>query len=665
MMNKLLCTVFLALGLNTASAQSPAFTLQPQIPTSLRQGDALELRFRITNPGAEITGQAQLELFDLATRQPVDGWLLNTFPNQYFTIGAGSSEFVQFPVQIPYTYLDGLRWKLTARVGEKTVSTTGLLPIHHNKQLVVETTSLEMQNKGRHATTIKGLAQALPDSSGKQAFALDLYYGRDERSFGTKALEYLLLPAHQTTSAKVRQVFANMAKEKFGSNGSKNNGLSAAERTALVAATPWMLERHTGSQGDRNLSITEENIIKSQHPNGGFSFAGEQAEDAYTTQEVLITLGRLRKLGVERAPLNEVATKALAWLDQYMVQQAKTLKAIPTPLQMQALYARSYFTDRAMTREVSTAFEKIRAQAAQSRTTMHPGLAIMTEVVMLRGGIQPASVYYKPANTNTGTWWTDPALRIALQEEAALEAGRNTVNETNLLLSLQHGQHWRSPAVTEAAAYVLLRSGESKAAPKAPLGIQLGKTKLLVQSDTAWYHHRLEGTRLSPDMARIETFVTEKNNSYSTAQWLYTTTATKAFSKEAKLSTIIYQVKQKGATYQRVRLSGTANLKVGDSIIVQNELTATTPLQHLVLRIEPSSAVTLSTSELLTPKGTVAFPAAGIVFMQQLPAGKIVIESKGRVAYAGSFSEGRSLLQSTTDPSFQLSSLHLPLRAEE
>ena len=69
----------------------------------------------LTSPITEFTGQAQLQLFDATTNQSVDGWFQEYVPNQYFTVGAGQSEVVKFPIQVPYLFNKALTWRVVAK----------------------------------------------------------------------------------------------------------------------------------------------------------------------------------------------------------------------------------------------------------------------------------------------------------------------------------------------------------------------------------------------------------------------------------------------------------------------------------------------------------------------------------------------------------------------
>ena len=54
--------------------------------------------------GTEWTGYVSLELNDEQSKQNVDGLFANVFPSQYFTVSAGDSSLLFFPVNIPHLF---------------------------------------------------------------------------------------------------------------------------------------------------------------------------------------------------------------------------------------------------------------------------------------------------------------------------------------------------------------------------------------------------------------------------------------------------------------------------------------------------------------------------------------------------------------------------------
>ena len=76
----------------------------------------MEFSAKIVNLGdSEVTGIASLELLDAATNKPVDGWFKNVFPSQYFTVAAGQSAAVKFPMEIPFNFNSAMSYRIVAK----------------------------------------------------------------------------------------------------------------------------------------------------------------------------------------------------------------------------------------------------------------------------------------------------------------------------------------------------------------------------------------------------------------------------------------------------------------------------------------------------------------------------------------------------------------------
>jgi hypothetical protein len=127
--------------------------VQPNAPRFLREGDKMEFSSKIVNlSGKDITGQAKFQLVDASTNQPVDGLFKNTNTTQSFTLAAGQSLAVKFPIEIPTQFNQPLLWKIVATTtGGGDVLSDGeenALPVLTNRMLVTETISLPMRGTG-------------------------------------------------------------------------------------------------------------------------------------------------------------------------------------------------------------------------------------------------------------------------------------------------------------------------------------------------------------------------------------------------------------------------------------------------------------------------------------------------------------------------------------
>lgn len=141
---KLLLFIGLAFAAQFRAAATPAYflndtaaqrlSLHLQAPRFLRHGDKTELKAVIVNKSAkEVTAQAQLQLYDGATNTAVDGWFQNIFPVQYFTVAAGDSSTLQFPVAVPYLFTSTLKITATTSINNVNLGDSTLLPVLTDK----------------------------------------------------------------------------------------------------------------------------------------------------------------------------------------------------------------------------------------------------------------------------------------------------------------------------------------------------------------------------------------------------------------------------------------------------------------------------------------------------------------------------------------------------
>jgi uncharacterized protein YfaS (alpha-2-macroglobulin family) len=130
----------------TMVTQKPLM-VQPNAPRFMREGDQMEFSAKIVNLSEkEITGTAQFELLDAATNKPLMVGLKNVFSNQYFTVAAGQSSVVKFPMEIPFNFNSALTYRIIAKSGKASTEDSqfsdgeeAAIPILTNRILVTET----------------------------------------------------------------------------------------------------------------------------------------------------------------------------------------------------------------------------------------------------------------------------------------------------------------------------------------------------------------------------------------------------------------------------------------------------------------------------------------------------------------------------------------------
>ena len=406
----------------TTVTQKPLM-VQPNAPRFLREGDRIEFSAKIVNlSDKEITGTTQLALLDAATDKPVDGWFKNIFPTQYFTVAAGQSAAVKFPIEIPFNFNSAMTYRIVAKSGNSTETSKNLplvnggfsdgeemaLPVLTNRMLVTESMPINLRNE----TTKNFTFEKLLNSSRSQTItnhALTVEYTSNPAWYAVQALPYLMEYPYECAEQTFNRYYANimatyvsnsMPKIKavfekwraadtaaLQSNLQKNEEL----KLALLQETPWVLEAQNESQQKRNIALLFDMVKMSnetdkaitqlkdmQSSNGGFVWFKGGPDDRYITQYIITGIGHLKKLnalsGNNAGQLKDImgiVNKALPYLDKKIKEEYDNLSKSKADLKknnlsntaIQYLYMRSFFTENNI------------AIASQTANTYYRGLA--------------------------------------------------------------------------------------------------------------------------------------------------------------------------------------------------------------------------------------------------------------------------------------------------
>ena len=366
----------------TVVTQKPLM-VQPNAPRFLREGDAIEFSAKIVNlSDKEITGTSQLELFDAATNKPVDGWFKNVFPTQYFTVAAGQSFAIKFPIGIPFSFNSALLYRIKAissspagggRDGASfSDGEEAALPVLTNRMLVTETLPLNMRNEIKKSFSFSKLLNSLPPGEGWGGahHALTVEYTSNPAWYAVQALPYLMEYPYECAEQSFNRYYANVLasfisnstpkikavfekwlapspSERAGgeadtaalmSNLQKNEELKAA----LLQETPWVLEAQNEAQQKKNIAIlfdmvrlskekdkTLAKLKEMQSSNGGFTWFKGGPDDRYITQYIITGIGHLRKLNAltadDYSKLKPIVDKALPYLDARLKEEYDNL----------------------------------------------------------------------------------------------------------------------------------------------------------------------------------------------------------------------------------------------------------------------------------------------------------------------------------------------------
>lgn len=551
--------------------------VQPNAPRFLRQGDKIELAVKVVNlTDKEQTGQVQLELFDAATNQPVDGWFLNTFPNQYFTVAAGGSEAVKFPVQVPFQFVSTLRWRVTARAGDRSDGEENILPVVSNKLLVTETLPLPMRGNGTKTFRFEKLLRS-GESETLQHQALTVEYTANPAWYVVQALPYLAEYPYECAEQTWNRYYANTLASYIAGSSPRIRAvfeqwkgkdtaalLSALQKnpelkSALLEETPWVLEARSEAEqkkriallfdavrlaADRSASLAR--LRSLQNSNGSFSWFKGGPDDRHTTQYIVSGIGRLQKLGIDTKEAEGILANALAYLDRQLKEdhdrllRSKADKAADNlgAVQVQALYARSFFPARKIPAASQAAYAYYQQQLQRfwvKQSVQLKGMAVLT---LFRGGdlktandllrsLKETSLYneelgryWNEAAPGRWWWWQRPIETQALLIEAFSEAGKDTATIDQLrtwLLKNKQTNNWSTTKATADACYALLLQGTDWLSAAPEVQISLGPVTAAsresgAEAGTGYFKRTLDGKRVQAAMGTIKVDVRGAGN---------------------------------------------------------------------------------------------------------------------------------------------------------
>ncbi len=401
-----------AYSTKTVVTQKPLM-VQPNAPRFMREGDKMEFSAKIVNLSEkEVTGIATLELLDAATNKPVDGWFKNVFPSQYFTVAAGQSEAVKFPMEIPFNFNSAMTYRIVAKAADHSDGEEMAIPILTNRMLVTESLPINMRGTNSKQFKFEKLLNSLPSGEGWGGahHALTVEYTSNPAWYAVQALPYLMdYPyecAEQTfnryyantlasyisrSMPKIKTVFdqwKNLDTAALLSNLQKNEEL----KSALLQETPWVLDAQNENQQKKNIALLfdmvrmsreQENAFNKlkemQSSNGGFVWFKGGRDDRYMTQYIVTGIGHLRKLnalsGDNYQTIKTIIDKAIPYLDKTIKEDYDNLlllkkKGYKSPLggdlgglQIQFLYMRSFFSEYKIAAASQTAYNYYTGQA--------------------------------------------------------------------------------------------------------------------------------------------------------------------------------------------------------------------------------------------------------------------------------------------------------------
>jgi uncharacterized protein YfaS (alpha-2-macroglobulin family) len=489
----------------------------------------------------ELNGNAELQLLNATTMNPVDKWFKNTNRTKPFTVEAGQSSLVNFQIEIPANFNNAVVYRIVAKAGNVSDGEEAAIPVVTNRMLVTETMPLPMRGDGTKDFKFEKLLHS-DTSKTLTNYGLAVEYTTNPAWYAIQALPYLMEYPYECTEQTFNRFYANALAEKMVNSSPKikavfekwvttdtsalmsNLQKNEELKSVLLEETPWVLQAQSEVQQKKNIAMLFDIVKMSlqlqsaidklkemQSPNGGFVWFKGGPDNRYMTQYIVTGIGHLKKLNTlpvnQQIELKSILDKAIPYLDKRLKEDYDNLikskadlsKNNLSAIAIQYLYMRSFFPEYPIAKETETAYNYYRYEAKKywlSESKYEQGMIalalnrtndnatakqIMQSLKENAINKEELGMYWKEWD-NKGYWWYQaPIESQSLMIEAFSEIDNDAKMIGNLktwLLKNKQTNNWKTTKATAEACYALLLQGTNWLAEEKNVVIKLGSVTM-------------------------------------------------------------------------------------------------------------------------------------------------------------------------------------------
>ncbi|MBX7108452.1 MAG: alpha-2-macroglobulin [Chitinophagales bacterium] len=706
------------------------FMVIPNAPRFFREGDQLSFTAKVTNLSNEdLSGTATLQLFDAISMRPVDAPFENSNPVIKFSAAKHQSSALTWTIKIPEG-IEAVSYRVMATSGQQSDGEENILPVLSNRMLVTESLPLNISGNQSKSYSFTKLLQSGASSTIKN-HKLTLEFTGNPAWYAVQALPYMMEYPYQCSeqtfnrfyanalassivksTPRIQQVFdtwKNLPTDAFLSNLEKNQEL----KTMMLQETPWVMQANDESDSKKRIALLFEmnrmsgemdaalsKLEQLQMTNGGWSWFAGGPDDRYITQYIVTGIGHLQRLNAlkENDRTQRMLSLAVPYLDERIKEEyEELLRHHVKPdqnnfsyLTAQYLYARSFFTDMAVSAANKKAFDYYQSQAQQywMKQGIYAQGMVALALFRMNDKKTPAAIIrslkensitqeelgmYWKSNSGGYYWHQAPIETQALLIEAFDEITGDAVSVDNMksfLLKQKQTNNWKTTKATAEAVYALLLRGSSWLDAQPAITVSLGKTIVDLSSQsseagTGYYKYSWQEKDIQPQMGEIKVSRKGPNGiSWGAVYWQYfeqldkITPSTNGISTPLSLQKKLFIQRNTAAGPVLESVTAATRLKPGDLVKVRIELHADRDMEYVHMKdqraacFEPINVL----SDYSWQDGLGYYEetkdASTNFFFNHLPKGTYVFEYPLRVQLKGDFSNGITTVQCMYAPEF-------------
>lgn len=491
-------------------------------------------------------------------------------------------------------------------------------------------------------------------------------------------------------------------KEALLSNLEKNKEL----KNLLLEETPWVLEAKDETEQKKRIALLFDvnmqknnvqqyldKLLQFQNADGSFSWFKGMPKNRYITQEILLNLGKLRRLTNSKfdEKLQSSVHSAINYLDLQIAHDFFELKKTNKnylnenciqPLQLFYLYVRSEFPEISLSDTITEAINYFSSQAEKYWKNQTLFGKATTAIIAHRNGkdqlannilnsleenalkSETEGMYW--AQNKAGYFWNERPIAVQtaiIEAFSEIRANDPAIEEMKIwLLKQKQTQRWDSPISTINAIYALLSGKEFDLTTDGKVKIQIGNETLhpeAAEAGTQYFKITFPAEKITPSMGNITIEKSSKGIGWGAMYWQHDQDFTTIENQENPLKVekklFVEKFTPQGKTMIPVEQT---ELKKGDKIITRLVVIANRYFEFVAIKdiraacLEPLQPI----SGCRWKEGICYYQtnkdASTQFFFNFLPKGTYVLEYESWINNSGTFSNGIASIQCMYAPEF-------------
>lgn len=707
---------------------SKELMVTPNLPRFIRSGDTLLITARVSNLSDSILNiESDIRILDPVSLKAVSGIQITPLTING-KIKPGGNTAVSWKLIVTDDVPDAIAIAITGKGGNHTDGEQQVIPILPSRVLVTESLPLYINGNSTKDFRFESLL-ASGKSKSLQHHQVTIEFTSNPAWYVVQALPYLMEYPYDCSEQIFNRYYANTFASGIVNQSPKIRAvinqwknyepsalLSALEKNEdlkqiLLTETPWVLQAQDETERKKRIAVlfdlnrmsaelnaTLNKLKQAQSPNGGFPWFKGMPDDRYITQYIVTGYGHLKRLGFETMDeqLTPSILRAITYLDARIAEDYDALiedkadlkKDHLSHIQIQYLYARSFFLDEPVPEATQKAFDYYTSQATKFWTAKNKYAQGMLALYFFRTGNQVLSkdilkslsetairseelgMYWKDYNQAGYYWYQAPIETQSLLIEAFNDITKDTetVNQLKLwLLKNKQTNNWRTTKATADACYAILVTGTDWLTTEPDVTIHAGPIvidpttpEIKTEAGTGYFRVNFDKDAVTPGMGKVKVTKSGPSPGWGAVYWQYFELPEKVSASGGPLSVtkelFVEKPGDRGPVIVPVTKAG--EIKPGDKIIVRLVIKSDRRMEYVHLKdqrgsgLEPENVISRTKYQDGLYYYESTKDASTDFFFNNISRGTYVFEYPLRVTHSGSFSTGMATIQCMYAPEF-------------